>query len=556
MDEKIVLGASLLKGLFEAEQDLGWRPWSMVGLPSFFSQYPKNQNTADFNALLTSINTDDFRKWQIDFLRAGNGEELAEVLLIAAYSFQKDIHPSILQRLEHGPVIDPVGLMAAMTYFILLDIEVDPALLAVQFGGMPGFKSLPTSCRSTFYTYWNKFPGNIPDVDLFSLLSQEKDQRTIRDHVSIFGRLVRSGYDLGKIVVYMRDCPESTSRSSSELAHLICDAKSLSLTQAILRDGQSCKYAFFSALLREGGYEFLEGVLESYLFNGASNDELCYLLPLLAAIKPGDGKWLEPFMSYSSHHARMGAAYGMAYYPFGTKAIEHLTYDTNEDVAAAAEFALAVHAHGRAGDSSACWALAIEKNLRPRHGASFYLAEAICFNLGLSEPIMLQHWRLLRSSASIEELRRFYSQHSGLLVETILRYGDEKTGQLDNIVEDDYDILGRSILLLIICDPSAARVLLDQLMQDCAYKATAQWVWFLLEVSGGPITPLAKLKCRIVSNLKNPEGLVLSDDDLNHVPVIMADDFCLESVVAVNAKKICDAFPFLIGKWIRGNVAP
>ena len=79
---------------------------------------------------------------------------------------------------------------------------------------------------------------------------------------------------------------------------------------------------------------------------------------------------------------------------------------------------------------------------------------------------------------------------------------------------------------------------------------------FPIGCCGGPLTPLATLKSRIVSNITNPQGLILGDRELDLFPLLMADDFCLESVVSVNAKRICEAFPNAIGKWIRSNIDP
>ena len=57
---EMVLGPSLLKGLFEAERILGWRPWIMIGLPSFFASCHKTPlgDGKDFNALMTPIDAE------------------------------------------------------------------------------------------------------------------------------------------------------------------------------------------------------------------------------------------------------------------------------------------------------------------------------------------------------------------------------------------------------------------------------------------------------------------------------------------------------------------
>ena len=69
----------------------------------------------------------------------------------------------------------------------------------------------------------------------------------------------------------------------------------------------------------------------------------------------------------------------------------------------------------------------------------------------------------------------------GLLVETILAEDNDYKGHLATIVEDDNDVLGRAILLLTISNPKSARIILDQLVQDCGHQETAKWLCFLLD---------------------------------------------------------------------------
>ena len=132
------------------------------------------------------------------------------------------------------------------------------------------------------------------------------------------------------------------------------------------------------------------------MFDGAEDDELPYLLPFLAAIRPGDGTWLEPFTISSLKFARMGAAFALAFYPDLKNDLERLLQDKNGDVAEAARFTLAAHEHGKSGADDACWSLAITRVLFPRKTSYRDMIEAICSRKGLTETVALRHWRQLQ----------------------------------------------------------------------------------------------------------------------------------------------------------------
>lgn len=561
-EDSVILGHGMLNGLLDAERILGWRPWVVTGLPSFFKS--KNLSSAGdgtgFTELLTPTNRADFKQWCIGFIRNSDGEELAEVLVIAAYRYDQDLLPFIKQRFEYGPPMVSLAVSACLFYFIMLQVDIDPDRLTASFDAEAYRKDTTyiekNSCRKLFYKYWEMFPKSISDEYLYRAISKETDERYLRDHVTLIGRLVRNGYNLVEKIVETACWPEIGRLLPLEIARMVTSSRDRAFAKTFLREKHNAKYYFVTALLKTGGYEFMRDIIEAYISDELSREELVYLLPFLAAIMPGDGVWLEPYETSSSRYARRGAAYALAFYPNRQDELKRLIKDTDDDVISAAEFSAAVHDYGMAGAGNANWALAISKCLFPRRPCPIDLIDAICSAKGLSETIALRHWRLLNSHAKIHDLSLFYAENTGLLVETILSYADSNMGYLENGIENDHDILGRSILLLCIHDPTAARVLIDQLMQDCGQQEAAKWLNLLLDAVGGSITPLAKMKCRILANLDKPEELCMSEEELRLFPLLMEDDYFLESLVPGNAVKICAMYPNAIGKWIRSDVAP
>jgi hypothetical protein len=561
-DDSVILGHGMLNGLLDAERLLGWRPWVVTGLPSFFKSH-KLCSVGDgtgFTELLTPINKADFKQWCISFIQKGDGEELAEVLVIAAYRYDHDLLPFIKQRFEFGPPMVSLAVSACLFYFIMLHEDIDRDRLTASFDTEAYHKDNTyiekNACRKLFYKYWEMFPKSISDEYLYRALSKETDERYLRDHVALIGRLIRNGYDLVEKMVEIAGWPEIGRLLPLEIARMVMTLQDRALVKTFLSEKHNAKYHFVTALLKTGGYEFMRDIIEAYISNEPNKEELVYLLPFLAAIVPEDGEWVEPYESSSSRYARRGAAYALAFYPNRKDELNKLIKDKDDDVIAAAEFSEAVHDYGMAGAGNANWALAIGRCLFPRRPCPIDLIDAICCAKGLSETIALRHWRLLNSHAKIHDLSLFYSKNPGQLVETILSYADSNMGYLENGIENDHDILGRSILLLCIHDPASARVLLDQLMQDCGQQEAAKWLNFLLDAVGGSITPLAKLKSRILNNLDKPEELSMSEEELRLFPLLMEDDFCLESLVHGNAEMICAMYPHAIGKWIRSDVAP
>ena len=252
----------------------------------------------------------------------------------------------------------------------------------------------------------------------------------------------------------------------------------------------------------------------------------------------------------------MGAAYALIWYPDSRFLLDDLAHDDDDDVSMAARFSLTAIAHGFSGPDDATWCLAVADRLRPTREVPLGLVPAICSARRFSATLRLRDWHLLNSTTDGKQLIQFYHDHTGLLVDHLLWMDGEHAWKFDDISEEDSDISGRILLTLILCDPSAARLVLDQLLQDSKLMDSAIWLQFLLDACGGPVCPLADLKGRIVATINNPEGFVLEDDDVALFPVLVEDDFCLESIVKANAERIVSGYPHAIGKWIRSDVAP
>ena len=160
MDEndRIILGHDMIRGLLEVELKLGWRPWILTGLPSFFEEHPANIQAGGtgFSALLTPINRIDFRLWRAEFLRKGDGNELAEVLLIAAYCHDDEPLEAIRWRFEAGPPMEPAAVAASLCYFILLGSPVDSrsvtSILESEVHWNESF------CQALVLSYWGGIP--------------------------------------------------------------------------------------------------------------------------------------------------------------------------------------------------------------------------------------------------------------------------------------------------------------------------------------------------------------------------------------------------------------
>lgn len=555
-NDTIILGHAMIRGLFEAEFKLGWRPWTLIGLPSFFEEYPANIQAGGtgFSALLTPISAAEFRQWRRDFLMKGDGDELVEVILISAYCHDDGPLETIRRRFESGPQMETAAVIACLFYFVLMGAPVDSrSVIAILESKTHWQKS---SCQALVLSYWEAFPESIGDEDLWNALSTVKDPRLLRDHVALIDRLLRKGHDMQDLIITLAKWHDSGRLFFQRITQIILENQDRILAEEFLSLGSASLAPFATTLLELGGYEFMEDLVVARLDKVSTGEEFCYLLPLLAAIRPENGSWLETFASSSSWYSRRGAAYALVWYQDYGALLESLAHDEVDDVSMAARFSLAALAHGRSGSDDASWCLAVADMLRPSWIVPLYLVPAICASRRFSETLLLRDWRLLDSDSGDKQVEQFYFEHSGLLVESIMRVDEENEWQLDKGMEDDHDFPGRALLLLVMCDVPAARLILDQLLQDSRLQGSAIWLHFLLDACGGPLSPLAALKGRIVAHINEPDGFVLGADDIGLFPVLMNDDFCLECIVKANAERIVSAYPYSVGRWVRSEVAP
>jgi hypothetical protein len=559
---KIAYGRRILPGLFEAERLFHWRPWLGTGFPSFFALHPHSLHGdgTSFNAFLTPIDHIAFLKWSVDKVRTSppDSEELADVILTAAYCFDSQILPYVKVRFESDKRLAPSVVTACLVYFILMHEMVDPVVIADYYERRAyrndsAFAHVD-ACRSIFYCYFEAFPESISDEDLSVAVFKESNIELIQDHVALLGRLVKAGYTIEDTIIRIASWPGGKNLFGKGIASAIRASQNKELAEAFICKEHNAKYPFACELIRGGGVGFLESLLQDYLRSGQAAYDYTYFLPLLASMRQGDSSWLEPYCHSQSPYEREGAAFAFAFYPDQHDQLDHLIKDPDFDVVAAAEFVQAVHAYGHDGNDSACWNLAIMRCLHPQRPMPIELIEAICTALGLSDTDALTDWRLLYSYTQGYKIRDFYRERPYLLAETILHIDYETVGDLERGAENDHDAVGRAILLLCMVSREKGQILLDQLLQESTNIYSAEWIAFLLECCGGPISSLASLKARIIFNRNDPVKMLFDDKDILLVPLLVEDDFYLEDVMKVNAEKICKAFPYALGRWMRKDI--